>query len=265
MKIMRTLFVIMIFTNLVTGQSKTEDAKEELDTNKPATKSTSRSDNRDRDDSCMGSLLDAMGKLVFQVCINYDYDNMSAIQPILYNYPYDSTDITGLRSRFSGGSSLFQTTLAFGSGFEDAISNFTAKSDWHLSGWAIRFKYQYLQEQGAPYPIHYYYALVERKSVSFKDWDMGISTGLGQLDMDGKRFPGLLFGYNIEIFIRKPVSLFIQPSIFFPINADDIVLDRNLGLRYHHNTNYLEVRWNRFSIAAIPFYNIQIALGKYFK
>jgi len=270
--ILRLIFVLILTGTMMLGQSKTEKAKKELDSDDPDTENTTNSESSDRDDSCIGSFVDdscigslveLMLRLVFQIGINYDFENHVNIQPVWYNYPFQNADNTSIRSRFSGVPSLFQTTLAFGGGYDDALTNFTAKGDWHLSGWALRFKYQYLQEQGAPYPIHYYYALVERKSAIFENCDMGISTGLGQLELDGKRYPGLLVGYNLEIFIRKPVSVFIQPSVFFPVDADDTVLDRNIGFRFHHNTNYLEVRWNRFSIAAIPFNTIQLALGKY--
>ena len=270
--ILRLVFVLILAGTVVLGQSKTEKAKEELESNDSDTENTAHSESSNGDDSCIGSLIDdscigslveLMLRMVFQVAINYDFENYVTIQPVWYNYPFQSADNTSIRSRFSGVPTLFQTTMAFGGGYDDALTNLTAKGDWHLSGWALRFKYQYLREQGAPYPIHYYYALVERKSVIFENCDMGISTGAGQLELDGKRYLGFLIRYNLEIFIRKPVSVFIQPSVFFPANADDTVLDRNLGFRFHHNTNYLEVSWNRFSVAAIPFNTIQLALGKY--
>ena len=272
--ILRLLFVLILTGTMVLGQSKTEEAKKELESDDPDTENTTNSESSNGsdscigslvDDSCIGSLVELMLRIVFQVAINYDFDNYVAIQPVWYNYPFQNADNTSIRSRFSGVPSLFQTTLAYGGGYDDAITNLTAKSDWHLAGWAVRFKYQYLQEQGAPYPIHYYYALVERKSAIFGNFDMGISTGFGQLELDSERYLGFLIGYNLEIFIKKPVSMFIQPSVFFPISADDTVLDRNFGFRFHNKTNYLEVRWNRFSVAAIPFNTIQLALGKYIK
>ena len=272
--ILRLLFILILTGTVILGQTKTEKAKEELESDDPDTENTTNSESSNGggscigslvDDSCIGSLVEITLRIGFQVAINFDFDNYTAIQPVWYNYPFQQVDNTSIRSRFSGVPSLFQTTLAYGGGYDDAITNLTAKGDWHLSGWALRFKYQYLQEQGAPYPIHYYNALVERKSAIVENCDMGISTGFGQLELDGKRYPGFLLGYNLEIFIKKPVSVFIQPSVFFPANADDTVLDRNLGFRIHHNTNYLEVRWNRFSVAAIPFNTIQLALGKYIK
>ncbi len=269
---MRLLFVLILAGTMVLGQTKTEKAKEELDSDDPDTENTTNSESSNGggsclgsflDESCIGSLIEISLRLGFQFAVNYDFDNYVAIQPVWYNYPFQLVNNPSIRSRFSGVPRLFQTTLAFGGGYDDALTNLTAKADWHLSGWALRFKYQYLQEQGAPYPIHYFYALVERKSAIFENCDMGISNGLGQLELDGKHYPGFLIGYNLEIFIKKPVSVFFQPRVFFLVNADDTVLDRSLGFRLHHDNNYLELRWNRFSVAAIPFNTIQLALGKY--
>jgi len=268
------LLPVFLLSTISPAQTKTEQAKEQLE--EEATEDDSNDEDTERyyDDednsSCLGaifeSIFDAVIKEIFCMVFNIpSFESGFGIpaQPACYHrHPFVEENNNSFRTRLSGDNFRYQTDITLGNNFSDGLDALTWRNVFHLYSWSLRLKYKYLNEQNAPYPIHLFSGLIERKSRVLPHLDMGFSAGIEELHIDGSRYSGFAMGYNFEWFISNPTSLFYNPTVMFYGNK--LVSSGTFSVNVHKWNYYIGIGGDFLKIAGVDFKTFHIKVGAYF-
>jgi hypothetical protein len=271
---------LLLFAAVVFCQTKTEEAKKRLDNDRPRQKTennekekTSDGEEEKDDDgddffwSCLGTgvlnIFKVSTHLLFNIPYSFDEEAPLEAQPVFYNkYPYQDNRNNCFRTYNQGDSLRFQIHFAIGDNFKDHFYTWNVNGIIHFYGWALRSGYKTIDEQGAPSAIKYFSIKIERKSLAFNFMDMGFSAGYGNINISDNNYGGIEFGYNLELFLIRPLSLVINPNIMF--YKSHSIKTITAAMNYHYQSYYLGIGYDPLNIAGINFNNFQMRIGKYF-
>lgn len=225
---------------------------------------------KDRLSGESGSLATRTARLIFHIGIDvmprfFYFEEVKENEPPLrYNsYPYQNSNYSGIRNFEDGSSGLWdiEGTVSMPQGRE-AMQQASANIKRNLSYWSLIGGYEYLKEQGAPYPIHQYEFLVERKFRFIPQGDGGLQLGARGLNLGGDNYAGPNVGLNIEVFPFNPLSLGYRGSITFTTFTE--VTNHELDFGVHHNSTRFFFRYRWLNIGGVNFEIFTLGTGFYF-
>jgi len=270
------LVLFLFCSNLLFAQ-KTEDAKKNLDDDKKEEQKKDTSSHSTKNSSSAASYSSPSESSlasailwpiaewtcvgVTHIAFNIPFGDDLQLQPVRYaRYPFESGNHIGLRTE-TGQELRLEMALAYGQNFNDNFSDLGLRAALHYRGWALRGRFKYVNEEISKYTINYYSAAIERKSKAFEFMDMGISGGYGLMNISDGRYDGFLLGFNLELFIIKPISFFYKPDVLF--YKDKTITTTTFGGNVHFTNYYVGLSYEKFKIAGEPFNNFRILLGLY--
>lgn len=184
--------------------------------------------------------------------------------PLRYNnYPYQSSDYTGLRNFENGSRSLWdiEGTVSMPQG-KEAMQQASANIKRNFYYWSMIGGYEYLKEQGAPYPIHQYEFLIERKFRFIPQGDGGLQVGGRGLHIDGGNYVGPSVGINMEVYPFKPVSVSYRGNI--TLTTFTQFTNHELNFNVHRNSTRFFFRYRWLDIGGVNFETFSLGTGFYF-
>jgi hypothetical protein len=268
------LFTIFIALSICAGQTKTDEAKDRLEDaqSDDSDKDDSSDENYDSEDSDEGDsffgsiagwFFETTFKGIGSIILNIPMFTEDTMQTVRYSkYPFSNTDNYKFRSSEALDPLRFQTHFSAGRDSKNTFTSYSFNGNVHFKSWALRLKYRYIDEYKADEKINYYSGKIEGKSRVLPSMDMGVSIGVDDIQIGSDHYSGLSLGYNLELFLFKPVSINFNPNIMFYYS--EYVYDTNVGINLHLNRYYLGFEYNNLDIIGVYFISMGIKTGLYF-
>ena len=183
-----------------------------------------------------------------------------------YNrYPYQNPRYSGIRNfqEESDRRGLWDVQATFSLPQTSwAMQQASARVKRNIRYWSLIAGYEYLKEDGAPYPIHQSQFLFERKFRFLPQGDGGFQFGLRTLHLDGDTYAGPELGVNLEIFPWRPFSLAYNGSWTYTTFADVINQQVDFGIHVDATRVFFRYRW--LDIGGVKFGTFTAGAGFYF-
>ncbi len=181
-----------------------------------------------------------------------------------YNrYPYENPDYSGIRNFNDGRNGLWDLQATFSlPQTSGAMQQGSARIKRNIRYWSLLAGYEYLKEDGAPYPIHQAELLFERKFRFLPQGDGGFQFGLRTLHLDGDAYPGPDVGLNLEVYPWQPFSIGYNGNWTHTRFAE--VINHQLDFNIHIDASRVFFRYRWLDIGGIRFNTLAAGAGFYF-
>ncbi len=248
------LLPVLLFTGFepVGAQSRTEEAKDRLDgkSSEPAVVQAAR--------IVWYIGIDVMPAFLYFRPVHEDEP------PLRYNrYPYQNPRYTGIRNFDDGHRGLWDIQGTFSlPQTSRAMQQASAKVKRNIRYWSLIAGYEYLKEDGAPYPIHQSEFLFERKFRFLPQGDGGLQLGVRTLGLDGDVYAGPNVGLNLEIYPWQPFSIGYSGNMTYTTYVG--VINHGLDIGVHIDASRFFFRYRWLDIGGVKFNTFTAGAGFYF-